>query len=106
MKRFASLLVLMALALPYGRTPICASSGHEHEGHHGDMAGITAPDGHAGTAAECHELMACDTSVQGTPAIRFSVVESRDRLIPRADRLSTEYQGPTRAPTPPPPQSV
>jgi len=104
--RFASILLLAALALPYARTPICSSAGHAHDGHHPANASLAAQDTHGGPGADCHALMACDTSIQGMTPLGAGAQEVDRGLTDGSHRPTSGYEAPTRAPAPPPPQIV
>jgi hypothetical protein len=106
MNRVLSALLLIVLALPYARTPICSSSGHEHEGHDRSVAALAAHDGHGSDASDCHSLMACDTSIQGITVPTAPAVKAVTGILARANSVAPGYEGPARTPIPPPPQAV
>ena len=106
MKRAVSLLLLLVLALPYARTPICDGSGHEHGDHAPVTATFDAPDHHGGDSSDCHRLMACDTVIQGLIAAAEPGYGIEPPLVDGDRRASIGRDDPTRTPIPPPPQSV
>lgn len=106
MNRIVSALLLLVLALPYARTPICSTSGHEHEGHDRSVAALAAHDGGASDTSDCHSLMACDTTIQGVMTVTAVMVEIGLDLAVRTGPRVPEHTGPVRAPIPPPPQAV
>lgn len=69
MRRFAILLLLTTLVLPYARAPLCEAGSHEHEEHHamaGARALVDAPGEGADAGADCHSLMGCAVVLQAS----------------------------------------
>lgn len=64
MRRIPGLLLLLAVALPYARAPMCEADAHEH--HHGSVHTVEAPEHGAETAIDCHALMGCGTVLVAT----------------------------------------
>ena len=109
MQRIAISLLLLALALPYARAPLCQAGSHEHAEHHG-IAGVPAfdrtPSDAPGAAGDCHTLMGCATVLQTS----LPVVATGFRAITHAagDALAITA-APIRSrasPDTPPPKNV
>ena len=106
MNRIVSVLLLLVLALPYARTPVCSTSGHEHQGHDRSVVAVAAHDGHASESSDCHSLMACDTTIQADMTMSAPVLEIAPDLTASSASPAPRDSRPARAPIPPPPQSV
>ena len=103
MFRVSNALLLVALVLPYARSPLCNAGQHAHD-HISNHRALDAADhsGHGGTG--CHSLMGCNVVIEGTPAAdeglaRITPGLAADRSILRSPH--DEYPHP---PLPPPPR--
>lgn len=107
MQRIAIALLLLALALPYVRAPLCQAGSHDHGEHH-QMAGKSAfdrpPHDASDAAAGCHALMGCTVVLQTS----LSEVESRFRSFTQTSdpilRVSTVPIRSRASPDTPPPR--
>ena len=69
MHRLASFLILLALALPYARAPLCQAGSHEHAEHHTTQGMSRLAEVRAEgleTGADCHSLMGCAVVLQAS----------------------------------------
>ena len=109
MRRFAILLLLATLVLPYARAPLCEAGSHEHREHHA-MAGLpilVESPGEGGDAGmDCHSLMGCAVVLQaslpmGTASFRSFAHDSNSALAGAAVQLRSRA-----SPDTPPPKTV
>lgn len=115
-RRVSALAVLVAMALPAARGPLCTAGGHEasHASTHddADAAGVLEGASNGGAAiddssndAGCHRLMACGVTLV---AVEWAEAPTSAAPAPTAAPARTAgvaAEGPSLRPTPPPPRA-